>query len=564
MSASDPGPGGASARTAAGAGTVARPRTIAEQFARVESAYGDRRALRAATAGAEPVAEGQEASGWLTFAEVAELAGAAVAHLAGQGAVAGDRIVLALPNSVVLRVLDRAVLGAGLVRVALSPRLHAREIAGIAADCGARVVCCGPEAAAGIRTALAAVGSAATVTACSDRSGRSAGSPRPSGTAPRPGRPDAALSPASLAEQARAPLPVWPAPAPSDTAMLMYSSGTTGRPKGAVVTHAAWVAQTDRALGELPSVGPGDVVLAVAPMSHFGGSIGLDCAVSGAATVTMARFDPRTVLEAVAAYGVTVIPLAPIMLERVARAAGGPLASLRGVRAVPYGGSPIGADSLALAERVFPGVLTQFYGLAEALAPLTVLSPADHASGVPERLGSAGRAVGGVELRLVGEEIVVRCDTVMAGYWNRPELTAEAVHDGWFRTGDLARVDADGYVHLTGRSSELIVTGGFNVQPAEVERVVAEVPGVSEVAVVGLPHPVWGEGITAAVVLDGGPATGTPGEGVLAGIAHACAAALAGYKKPVAVHAVPEIPRNPAGKIDRRTLRQLLSDREEH
>ncbi|KOG91643.1 hypothetical protein ADK38_02045, partial [Streptomyces varsoviensis] len=169
----------------------------------------------------------------------------------------------------------------------------------------------------------------------------------------------------------------------------------------------------------------------------------------------------------------------------------------RGIRAVPYGGSPIDIAALERAERVFPGVLTQFYGLAEALAPLTVLTPADHASGMPGRLGSAGRAVDGIGLRLVDGEVVVRGDTVMEGYWNRPELTAAAFADGWFRTGDLAEIDADGYVRLLGRSSEMIVTGGFNVYPAEVERVLSTVDGVHEAAVLGMPHPVWGEGVTA-------------------------------------------------------------------
>ncbi|MEU7043435.1 AMP-binding protein [Streptomyces varsoviensis] len=645
MSASEPRPGGLHPRP--------RPRTIAEQFARVEAAYGDRPALCSAEAGgaaADTAATGREARReprWLTFAEVAILARAAVSRLAALGAAPGDRIVLALPNSVILRVLDRAVLGAGLVRVALSPRLHAREIADIAVDCDARVVCCRAEAEADIHAALAEAGSAARVAVCSDAPGNPAGGPERPGDAPKspgdaPERPghapkspadgpessgdapngpgDAAndpadapngpaaapnnspadapeaprdapnspdntpedpgrtathlLSPDALAAAAADSAPgeaAWPAPAPADVAMLMYSSGTTGRPKGVVVTHATWVAQTARALRELPAIGPGDVVLAVAPMSHFGGSIGLDCAVSGAATVTMAHFDPREVLAAVDAFGVTVLPLAPIMLDRVARAAeesaGAP--PPRGIRAVPYGGSPIDLAALERAERVFPGVLTQFYGLAEALAPLTVLTPADHASGAPGRLGSAGRAVDGIGLRLVDGEVVVRGDTVMEGYWNRPELTAAAFADGWFRTGDLAEIDADGYVRLLGRSSEMIVTGGFNVYPAEVERVLCTVDGIHEAAVLGMPHPVWGEGVTAAVVLDGGGPPGggpraqagapqAPGAEILDGIARACAAALAGYKKPVAVYAVPEIPRNAAGKTDRQALRRSL------
>ncbi|WP_169739682.1 class I adenylate-forming enzyme family protein [Amycolatopsis taiwanensis] len=511
-----------------------RAATVAEQFAAIEHARGDHPALRSAD-----VADGH----WLTFAEVAELARAATALLAEHAAAFGDRIVLALPNSVILRILERGVLGAGMVRVALSPRLHAREIAAIAVDCDARIVCCTAESRDAVAEALAEAGSAATLIVAGDQ--------------PATGT----MSPASLRASSPASAISQRAPLPGDIAMLMYSSGTTGRPKAAVVTHRTWVAQTNRALEYLPPLGSDDVVLAVAPMTHFGGSIGLDGAVCGAATLTMARFEPHTVLEAIREFGVTVLPLVPIMLERLARAAVESGTSTTGLRVVPYGGSPIGREALALAHSVFPGSLVQFYGLAEALAPLTVLTPRDHSSAA-DRLGSAGRVCRGVELRVADDdELIVRADTVMPGYWNRPELTSAVLSEGWFRTGDRGRIDQDGYVHLLGRSTDTIITGGFNVHPAEVERVLAELGEIREVAVVGLSHPVWGEGVTAAVVLE--PAAGALSSQELLGrITAACAQQIAGYKKPVAVHIVAALPRNPAGKIDRAALRDLLSHRE--
>ncbi|WP_135458789.1 class I adenylate-forming enzyme family protein [Mycobacterium sp. DL99] len=507
--------------------------TVAEQFAAVERLHGARRALCSANGSGQ----------WLTFSDVGERARTATALFAEHGAGSGDRVMLVLPNSMILRILERAVLGSGLVRVALSPRLHPREIAAIALDCEARIVCCTNETRNAIATALEEVRWSAALFVCDDQ--------------PSPGT----VSPASLKARPTAPELDWPAPEPDDIAMLMYSSGTTGAPKGAVVTHRSWVAQTNRALDQLPPLGPEDVVLAVAPMTHFGGSIGLDSAVCGAATVTMATFEPQSVLEAIDAFKVTVMPLAPVMLERIARTAVQSHCVPARLRVIPYGGSPISREALQLAHRTFPGTLVQFYGLAEALAPLTVLTPDDHSPAHPERLGTAGQICRGVQLRIVDDEIVVRADTVMQKYWNRPELTAEVLSGGWFHTGDLARVDHDGYVHLLGRRTDVIISGGFNVHPAEVERVLAGLDEIREAGVVGLPHHEWGEGVTAAVVLE--PASrGLDHQRLSDRIAEACAQHIAGYKKPVAVHIVDGLPRNAAGKLDRAALRHRLSHRE--
>jgi acyl-CoA synthetase (AMP-forming)/AMP-acid ligase II len=246
------------------------------------------------------------------------------------------------------------------------------------------------------------------------------------------------------------------------------------------------------------------------------------------------------------------------------------------LRAVPYGGSPISAEALAAAAQRLPGVLSQFYGLAEALAPVSWLSPGDHdeaardfAAGgdrrerARERLSSAGTWIPALEARLVDGEVVVRGDVVLPGYWNRPELTARVRSpDGWFSTGDLARIDRDGYVHLVDRKNDVIISGGFNIFPGEVERVIAGVDGILEAVVLGLPDERWGEGVHAAVVLDesaGRRYSGAEGaDALLRAVTEACRSRLAGYKKPLGVHRVDVIPRNAFGKVDRRALRALL------
>jgi acyl-CoA synthetase (AMP-forming)/AMP-acid ligase II len=524
-------------------------RTVADQLQHAHEVFASHHALL-------------RPEGWLSFGDLERLARRAAELLADEGATAGARIVLYLENSAMLRVLEHAILGFGMVRVALSPRLHVSEVAAVAFDCDAPIVCAAPGAAAGLRDALRAAGSAARVLEVADER--------------------AAHTPAGLAARAETGSAPSPAVSPDDMAMLMYSSGTTGEPKGAVVTHGAWVAQTRNALGVLPAIGPGDVVLAVAPMSHFGGTIGLNCAVSGAATVPMARFDPRSVIDAVGRFSVTVLPLVPVLLTRLTSALTAEDRLVPPLRAVPYGGSPIAADALALAAERLPGVLSQFYGLAEALAPLSWLSPADHdgaarnyAAGpearerARQRLSSCGTWIPAVEARIVDAEVQVRGEVVLPGYWRRPELTARVrTADGWFATGDLARVDDDGYVHLVDRRNDVIISGGFNVYPGEVERVIVTVDGISEAVVLGLPDERWGEGVHAAVVVSGSPAgesTSAAGvDALLQRITDACRSSLAGYKKPVQVHLVVAIPRNAAGKVDRKALRaQLLAEQSE-
>lgn len=498
-------------------------------------------------------------SGWITFSQLENLTVRAVGLLAECGMDIGDRALLYIPNSAAFRIFELAILRAGFVRVAVSSRLHVNEVAAIVVDSGARVVVCAPESANDLRAALAWLGADATVLATADEA--------PTGDV------------VTLETIGRGPTgPLSPRIADSDTAMLMYSSGTTGAPKAAIVTHRAWASQLRRTAACLPPIGPGDVVLAVAPMSHFGGSIALDAALFGAGTVTMDEFDTSRVCQAIAEHAVTVLPLVPVMLRELVQRMGQAWAGASTLRSVPYGGSPIALPDLIAATAALPGVLVQFYGLAEALAPLACLTSDQHDIAAKllngdapdvERalriLGSAGSWASGIDVDIRAGRLAVRGDVVMPGYWNRPELTHAVLDDkGWFTTGDEITVDKDCLVHISGRSDDVIITGGFNVSPAEVERVIGAIPGVAEVAVVGLPHSRWGQTVTAAVVVDGGYLGDNALNKLDSRIIAECRALLTSFKKPTAIFHILAIPRNNYGKVDRRALVAVLNETPRH
>lgn len=484
--------------------------------------------------------------GWKSFADLERAAAQTAEHLYGRGVRCGDRVVLALHTTAESRIIEAAVLRAGFVRVALSPRLHVAEIARVAADAEASVVYCEPDVVDRLSLELSQLGVTADVitgAAVSFASDRGTDEAAP---AFRPGGQSA-----------------------EDAAMLIYTSGTTGSPKGAIVTHSAWIAQSQRSLCALPGIRNGDVVLAVAQTPYLGGSIALNCATAGAATVFMPHFDAAEVIAAVERHNVTVLPLAATMLELLTDELSASGRALPSLRAVPYGGSRIRDRSLADTAQLLPGVLIQFFGLAEALAPLTCLSPHDHDAAISPgaselvrgRLRSAGRWLSATEHRISDGELMLRGSTLTPGYWGASRLVTDS--DGWFRTGDLATEDSDGYLHIADRADDVIISGGISIQPSEVERVLAALPGIDDVVVVGIPHPLWGEGVTAVVVLDPVSAArfdtvNGPGE-LLSRLATASAERLARYKKPVAVVVLPEIPRNPAGKHDRVRLRTQLS-----
>ncbi len=435
----------------------------------------------------------------------------------------GDRVVIALENRPEVVCIERALALWGAVRVATGARLHPHEISYIAQDCRARV------AIVENRLLPSLTLSAAVITAepCAE----------------------AACSLPELFSSPPISCPPLPQVIGSDLCSLMYTSGTTGRPKGAMNSHRAWYAMATQLRALLPSPGPGDVLLHAAPMSHFSGSVAAGYIAAGAALATLRQWRPAQLAADVDAVGATCVPLVPTMIHDLLDALrhGAPAPQLR---VLPYGGSSVSTRLLNEAHTRLGAVLQQFYGASEALIPLTSLSIKEHTIN-DERLASAGKPHAGVDIRLLTTtdpvgEICVRGASVMQGYWDNPAATAAAIDaEGWYHTGDVGRFDSQGRLYIVGRQREMLISGGFNIYPAEVERVIASLPGVAKVCVLGIPHPRWGEAVKAIIVPE--PGYYLSEEEIING----CTAELARYKKPQQIEFVSELPLTGTGKVDK-------------
>jgi malonyl-CoA/methylmalonyl-CoA synthetase len=331
------------------------------------------------------------------------------------------------------------------------------------------------------------------------------------------------------------------AAAPADPAIIAYTSGTTGAPKGAVLSHANLLASSESVRLAWRWEAADRLVLAL-PLFHIHGlGVGLHgTLLAGASTVLLPRFDPDAVLDAAAAHDATLFFGVPTMYARLA--ASPRLGELARLRLCVSGSAPLPP---ALFERLAHGSgqrVLERYGMTET--GMNVSNPHDG----ERRPGTVGFPLPGVELRLGDDgEILLRGDNVFGGYWENPAATTAAFEDGWFRTGDVGGFDSDGYLRIVGRAQELIITGGLNVYPREVEDVLLAHPAVAEVAVAGVPDEEWGEVVTAYVVPAGDP----PAPEDL--LAHA-ADQLAAFKRPRAVHYVARLPRNALGKLLRHEL----------
>jgi acyl-CoA synthetase (AMP-forming)/AMP-acid ligase II len=352
--------------------------------------------------------------------------------------------------------------------------------------------------------------------------------------------------------------------APDDCFIQLYTSGTTGFPKGAMLTHRGMLAHATNVMADF-EVGPDSRVQVAMPLFHVGGTSYALLAIAAGGHVHVLRMpDPAAVVDMLEGERITHTFLVPALLAAITQVPGVGERDFSALRALSYGASPMPLPVMRACLELFPGVMHQVYGMTEACGVVSSLGPEDHDDpAVAHRLVSAGTPTHGVEIEVrdpatgdpvpTGEdgEIWVRTDQLMAGYWGKPDATAGAITaDGWLRSGDGGHLDADGYVYVTDRIKDMIISGGENIYPAEIERVLAEHPTVADVAVIGVPDDRWGEVPKAVVVA-------APGERVDPDALIAYSREhLAGFKAPKSVEVVDELPRNPTGKILKKDLRK--------
>ncbi len=489
----------------------------------------------ASRAGRPAVAIGGEVV--LRYGELADRAARIAGALRGTyGLQAGDRVGLAMKNCAAYLEVMYGCWQAGLVAVPINAKLHQNEFAYILENSGARLCFATTdlvEAIAGIaREPL-------------DRVIEIGG-----------GEYECMFAGAAMACATRAP---------EDAAWLFYTSGTTGQPKGAVLSHRNLLAAIFCYFADIDQGAPWEAVLHAAPMSHGSGLYGLAHVTQASCHVLpeSGGFHAGEIYQIIQQWPGLVFFAAPTMLKRLIDHSEDTDTS--NLKLIDYGGGPMYvADCRTGLERFGPK-LAQIYGQGESPMTITSLSRAMHEeSGHPrwlERLGSVGTAQSVVEVRVAdsddnflpaGEvgEILVRGDAVMIGYWNNPEATAAALRGGWLHTGDMGAFDADGFLTLKDRSKDMIISGGTNIYPREVEEVLLRHPGVAEVSVIGRDHPDWGEVVVAYVVAADGAATP-------AALDALCLESIARFKRPKDYRFVAELPKNNYGKILKTELRAL-------
>ncbi|HYD12074.1 MAG TPA: AMP-binding protein [Allosphingosinicella sp.] len=475
----------------------------------------------------------------MTFAEVETLSNRLAQVLGGRlGLGKGSPVCLLLDNDLVSVPTDFACVKAGLVRTPLNGRLSLDEQLAMIARTGALTLIYGPAQAERAALVKAARPDLTICGAGDDQVG-----------------PDLLV----LADDAPDRDPRLDHQ-PDDVILALFTSGTTGTLKAVHHTHASYAAVVQNVLANVIDPQRGQIMLHAASLIHASGCFVMPYWLRGGIAAILPGFTPPSYIEAIERLRPQALNLVPTMLQMLFQTPGIDEADLSSVETIVYGASPMPRPVLEKALARWGPVFVQYYGQTEAPLAICCMSKADHADAPPERLLSCGRPSPETEIRLVDEggqevppgeagEILLRAPFMMKGY-SDPALTAEAIlPGGWLRTRDIGRFDAEGYLTLVDRTSDMIVTGGYNVYPREVEDVLAGHEAVAQAAVVGLPDERWGEIVTAFVILRQGAAADET-----ALIAHAHAH-LAGYKAPKAVRFVESIPLSPVGKPLRRALR---------
>ena len=463
-----------------------------------------------------------------TYRDLDERSGRVAGLLAERGVVPGDPVGVMLPNIPDFAAVYYGVLRAGGVVVPMNPLLKSREIAYYLSDSGAKLIFAGGPAVSEVAAGAATAG-ARSVIVDATFGELLMSAPRVDSVVARDG---------------------------SDTAVILYTSGTTGTPKGAELTHDNLCRNADVVVRTLLQLTADDVIFGGLPLFHsFGQTCTLNAAIAAGACLTLLpRFDPTQALQILATHRATVFAAVPTMYGALLAVPARNNYDVSALRVCMSGGAALPVEVLRAFDETFGCQVLEGYGLSETSPVASFNHP-----GRERKAGSIGTPIEGVEMRVLdaggtpvqpGEvgEIAIRGHNVMKGYWQRPQDTAAAIPDGWFRTGDIGRVDEDGYFFIVDRKKDMIIRGGYNVYPREIEEVLYEHPDVAEAAVVGLPDPLLGEEVAAAVALKPG-ATVTVDE-----LRAHVKAQVAAYKYPRHVWFVDSLPKGPTGKILKREI----------
>ena len=482
--------------------------------------------LQAAAASSPDRIALQQADEVFTYTEFNAAAARSAAWLADKGVRPGDRVAVMIPNVYAFPIFYYAILRNGAIVVPMNPLYKSREIEYYLGDSGAKLALVWKESAAEAARAASDVG-VEMIEVDAELMARFAGYPDESAIAGR---------------------------ADDDTAVILYTSGTTGNPKGAELTHGNLRAAAQIFSEGLLKLFAEDVILGSLPLFHvFGQTCVMNASViAGSSVVLTVRFEAKSALDEIENRGITVLLGVPTMYIGILATDADP-AKLRSVRLSASGGAPLPAEVARDFQARFGLPLLQGYGLSESTACGSFSVPGR------TRVGSVGHALEGVEMRLVDDldydvepdqpgELAIRGKIVMKGYWNRPVETSQTIRNGWLYTGDIARKDRDGYLYIVDRSKDVIIRGGYNVYPREVEEVLYGHPAVFEAAVIGVPHSVHGEEVVAVIALKS-PGIAAPDE-----LQTFAKERLAPYKYPRRVVLVDELPHGSTGKLVKRDI----------
>ncbi|KGN37021.1 long-chain-fatty-acid--CoA ligase [Knoellia subterranea] len=471
----------------------------------------------------------------ITYAQLHGMAAKLAGSLRANGIEPGDRVALILPNVPAFPVAFFATLLAGGVVVPMNPLLKSGEIDFFFTNSGAKVAFVWPDFVD--EATKGAENSGTRIVECSP------------------------LGPVEGSFDGGDPIAEATEREGDDTAIILYTSGTTGRPKGAELTHDNVSLNAMRCAEVIQQITPDDVIMGCLPLFHvFGLVVGLNAAVRvGASLALIPRFDPAAAIKVIADEKVTVMQGVPTMYAAILNHPDSDSLDASSLRTCASGGSAMPLEVMKAFEEKFGCVILEGYGLSET-SPVASFNMPDR----ERKPGTIGLAIPGCEMRVIdidgnevehGEvgEIAIRGDNVMKGYWSNPEATAEAIPDGWFRTGDMATQDDEGYFTIVDRKKDMILRGGMNVYPREVEEVIYQHPDVLEVAVVAVPDELLGEQVGAGVALRPG-ATATADD-----IIEFTKERIAAYKYPRQVWFLDELPKGPTGKILRREVKAPAS-----